>query len=80
MRIRRPALLSVLAFPTLVAQAKVILVSGNDSEAIAAAIAQAKPGDTVSLPEGAFAVSQAIRLIIPSQHTSSGVPASMGLP
>jgi hypothetical protein len=46
MSIRRLTLPSIPAFPTLVGQAKVISVSGSDSEAVAVAIAQAKPGDT----------------------------------
>ncbi len=46
---------------TSIAHANTITVSGSDSDAIAAAIAESGPGDTVSLPAGAYAIRQAIQ-------------------
>ncbi len=58
--VRMGSVLLSVAFVGGVAEAKVVVVAGNDSAAIAAAIERSSRGDTVSLPPGVFVVRQAI--------------------
>ena len=53
-------------------RAETILVRGLDSPAIEAAIEQSKPGDTVSLPEGTYAITGAIQPKSRTQFVGAG--------
>jgi hypothetical protein len=60
----RLLLLFQLAVPTttrVAAEAKTLIVAGRDSAAIQDAIGQAEAGDTVSLPEGLYAIREPLR-------------------
>jgi hypothetical protein len=62
--VRTPTLLVPLLFflPHVAAPAAVIEPHGRDAQAIAAAIQQSQPGDTVRLPEGTFELAEPIRV------------------
>jgi len=55
-------ILSAVLAPVLVtvAQAKTVTVDGQDSAAIAAAIAESQPGDVVQLPAGTCTITEAV--------------------
>ena len=52
--------LSLLLAPFVCAEARTVTVTGTNSEAIAAAIAESQPGDTVALSAGTYAIHQAL--------------------